>query len=118
MRIHFFFSPSIEAPMHPSISKIEIIDPTFSLNNHLILDLPHASRISPMIEKIPLWQLFEISLPPTNNEQPAMEADGRVMIMRRKRMKKHWRKKYFKRDIVIYKKRERRRKLAAEKLFR
>lgn len=110
----------IEAPSHPLAQKIEFFDPK-TVQNELIFDLPRNTIIAPMIDQLPAWQ-NEVSLPPTENQAPAMEAGGPrggyELRMRHRRMKKHWRMKHFKRDIVIYRKRERRRKMAAEKVFR
>jgi len=104
-------------PLYPSYRNIEMIDPLLVQTGNLILHLPRV-RLTPMIEKIPLWR-SDVLLPTVNGQAPAMQAGGgRPLIWRHRSMKKHWRKKHFKRDIVIYRKRERRRKVAAEKVFR
>lgn len=110
----------IYAPVHPSRLNVEIFEPVHNRQPLIksILHLPRGKLI-PILDNYPLWH-SSITLPSFGMQiPPEIRADGgRNLTHRRKRIKKHWRRKHFIRDIVIYKKREKKRKLAAERVFR
>uniref|UniRef100_A0A915IJZ0 Uncharacterized protein n=1 Tax=Romanomermis culicivorax TaxID=13658 RepID=A0A915IJZ0_ROMCU len=105
-------------PHRPS-RLMNIIDP--SHHNTMIgfvLDLPRA-QTTPTLDENPNQSKVPFIMPANHTDAPIMYTGGGwPLIRRRKRLNKHWLKKYYKRDVVIIKKRNMKRKAAREKVFR